>query len=137
MASKMPGGATNGPDERRDSPSTLDSYSAAVRAGGQVAELQAMVDGLPTAGPEVVLDVVFHHTAEGNHLGPTLCHRGLDNPAYYRLDPTDLRHYVDTTGCGNSLNAGDPSRGTLAKPTVTTWTSSRHCGARGTAATAT
>jgi glycogen operon protein len=86
-------------------------YSAAVRAGrpgGQVAEFQTMVDSLHTAGLEVLLDVVFNHTAEGNHLGPTLCHRGLDNPAYYRLDPTDLRHYVDTTGVGNSLNAGDP-----------------------------
>jgi isoamylase len=86
-------------------------YSAAVRAGrpgGQVAEFQAMVDKLHAAGLEVVLDVVFNHTAEGNHLGPTLCHRGLDNPAYYRLDPTDLRYYWDTTGVGNSLNAGDP-----------------------------
>ena len=52
--------------------------------------------------------MVFNHTAEGNHLGPTLCYRGLDNPAYYRLEPDDPRCYVDTTGCGNSLNAGDP-----------------------------
>ena len=83
-------------------------YSAAVRAGrpgGQVAEFQAMVDALHRAGLEVILDVVFNHTAEGDHLGPTLCHRGLDNPTYYWLDPADLRHYVDTTGCGNSLNA--------------------------------
>ena len=86
-------------------------YSAAVRAGrpgGQVAEFQAMVDTLHAAGLEVILDVVFNHTAEGNHLGPTLCHRGLDYPAYYRLVPTDLRYYMDTTGVGNSLNAGDP-----------------------------
>ena len=86
-------------------------YSAAVRAGrpgGQVAEFQAMVDALHAAGLEVILDVVFNHTAEGGHLGPTLCHRGLDNPAYYRLEPGDPRRYVDTTGCGNSLNAGDP-----------------------------
>ncbi len=86
-------------------------YSAAVRAGrpgGQVAEFQAMVDRLHDAGLEVILDVVFNHTAEGDHLGPTLCHRGLDNAAYYRLDPADLRHYVDTTGCGNSLNADSP-----------------------------
>src|SRR5262249_37459211 len=65
-------------------------YAAAVRAGragGQVAEFQAMVDALHSAGLEVILDVVFNHTAEGNHLGPTLCHRGLHNPAYYRLDP--------------------------------------------------
>jgi isoamylase len=88
-----------------------DGYSAAVRAGrpgGQVAEFQAMVAALHAAGLEVLLDVVFNHTAEGDHLGPTLCHRGLDNPAYYRLDPADPRRYVDTTGCGNALNAGDP-----------------------------
>src|SRR6266498_1277965 len=59
-------------------------------------------------GLGVILDVVFNHTAEGGHLGPTLCHRGLHNPAYYRLDPADPRHYVDTTGTGNSLNAGSP-----------------------------
>ena len=86
-------------------------YSAEVRAGrpgGQVAEFKAMVDALHAAGLEVILDVVFNHSAEGNHLGPTLCFRGLDNPAYYRLEPGDSRHYVDTTGCGNSLNVGDP-----------------------------
>src|SRR5207237_543455 len=88
-----------------------DGYSAAVRAGrpgGQVAEFQAMVDALHAAGLEVILDVVFNHTAEGNHLGPTLCFRGLDNPAYYRLVEGDPRLYFDTTGTGNSLNAGDP-----------------------------
>src|SRR5512132_779269 len=88
-----------------------DGYSAAVRAGrpgGQVAEFQAMVAALHAAGLEVLLDVVFNHTAEGDQLGPTLCHRGLDNPAYYRLDPADPRRYVDTTGTGNALNAGDP-----------------------------
>jgi glycogen operon protein len=86
-------------------------YSAEVRAGrpgGQVAEFRKMVDTLHSAGLEVVLDVVFNHTAEANHLGPTLCHRGVDNAAYYRLDPADMRHYLDTTGCGNSLNAADP-----------------------------
>jgi isoamylase len=86
-------------------------YSAAVRAGrpgGQVAEFKAMVEALHKAGLEVLLDVVFNHTAEGSHLGPTLCFRGLDNAAYYRLQTDDPRHYVDTTGCGNSLNAGDP-----------------------------
>jgi isoamylase len=87
------------------------AYSAAVRAGkpgGQVDEFRAMVDALHAAGLEVLLDVVFNHTAEGNDLGPTLCYRGLDNPAYYRLDAADPSRYVDTTGCGNSLNAGDP-----------------------------
>jgi glycogen operon protein len=86
-------------------------YSAAVRAGqpgGQVAEFKAMVDALHAAGLEVLLDVVFNHTAEGDHTGLTLCHRGLDNAAYYRLQPDDPRRYVDTTGCGNSIDAGDP-----------------------------
>jgi len=86
-------------------------YSAQARAGrpgGQVAEFKAMVDALHAAGLEVVLDVVFNHTAEADHTGPTLCYRGLDNAAYYRLEPGDPRHYLDTTGCGNSLNAGDP-----------------------------
>jgi isoamylase len=85
-------------------------YSAAVRAGkpgGQVAEFQAMVDALHAAGLEVILDVVFNHTCEGSDTGPTFCFRGLDNPAYYRL-AEDPRSYVDTTGCGNSLNVGDP-----------------------------
>ena len=87
-------------------------YSAAVHAGdpgGQVAEFKAMVAALHAAGLEVVLDVVFNHTAEGDEQGPTLCHRGVDNPAYYRLVDTDLRHYYDTTGTGNSLRVADPT----------------------------
>ena len=86
-------------------------YSAAVRAGkpgGQVDEFKAMVDALHAAGLEVLLDVVFNHTAEAGQFGPTLCYRGLDNRGYYRLDDDDPRLYYDTTGCGNSLNAGDP-----------------------------
>ena len=86
-------------------------YSAAVRAGrpgGQVEEFRAMVDTLHAAGLEVVLDVVFNHTAEGGPGGPTLCFRGLDNAGYYRLDPNDPGNYVDTTGCGNSVNTGNP-----------------------------
>ncbi|MFA5882517.1 MAG: glycogen debranching protein GlgX [Acidimicrobiia bacterium] len=87
------------------------AYSAACRdgrPGDQVAEFRAMVERLHAAGLEVILDVVFNHTAEGDHTGPTLCHRGLDNAAYYRLDPQDLGRYVDTTGTGNSLNVGHP-----------------------------
>jgi len=86
-------------------------YSAAARAGkpgGQVSEYKAMVDALHAAGLEVLLDVVFNHTCEAGSDGPTLCFRGLDNAAYYRLDPADPSRYVDTTGCGNSLNVGDP-----------------------------
>src|SRR3954451_4716830 len=86
-------------------------YSAAARAGrpaGPVGEFQAMVDAPHGAGLEFVLVVVFNHPAESDHLGPTLCHRGIDNTAYYRLDPADPARYLDTTGCGNSLNAADP-----------------------------
>jgi isoamylase len=104
-------------------------YSAAVRAGqpgGQVAEFKAMVDALHRAGLEVLLDVVFNHTAEGNHLGPTLCHRGLDNPAYYRLEPGDPRYYLDTTGCGNSLNVGDPLTLQLIMDSLRYWLTEMH-----------
>jgi isoamylase len=104
-------------------------YSAAVRAGrpgGQVAEFKTMVNALHAAGLEVLLDVVFNHTAEGNHLGPTLCFRGLDNPAYYRLDPRDPARYVDTTGCGNSLNAGSPVTLQLIMDSLRYWLSEMH-----------
>ncbi|OBJ44572.1 glycogen debranching protein GlgX [Mycobacterium colombiense] len=86
-------------------------YSAAVRAGrpgGQVEEFRAMVDSMHAAGLEVLLDVVFNHTAEGGADGPTLCYRGLDNGAYYRLDADDPSQYFDTTGCGNSVNTRHP-----------------------------
>ena len=104
-------------------------YSAAVRAGkpgGQVPEFKAMVDALHAAGIEVLLDVVFNHTAESNHLGPTFCFRGLDNPAYYRLEPDDPRHYVDTTGCGNSLNVGDPVTLQLIMDSLRYWLTDMH-----------
>ena len=87
-----------------------ETYSSEARAGrpmGQVPEFCAMVDAFHGAGIEVLLDVVFNHTAEGDQNGPTLSFRGLDNRAYYRLTP-DGAGYVDTTGCGNSLNAGSP-----------------------------
>src|SRR4029453_13876618 len=104
-----------------------DGYSAAVRAGrpgGQVAEFQAMVAALHAAGLEVLLDVVFNHTAEGDHLGPTLCHRGLDNPAYYRLDPADPPRYVDTTGWrkrAHPPNAGAPACRRLIMASLRFW----------------
>jgi len=104
-------------------------YSAAVRAGrpgGQVAEFKAMVDALHRAGIEVVLDVVFNHTCEGNQDGPTLCYRGLDNAAYYRLDAGDPRHYFDTTGCGNSLNVGDPLALGLILDSLRYWLTEMH-----------
>ena len=105
------------------------AYSAAVRAGqpgGQVAEFKAMVNALHRAGLEVLLDVVFNHTAEGNQLGPTLCFRGLDNQAYYRLDEEDPRHYYDTTGTGNSLNAGDPVTLRLIMDSLRYWVTQMH-----------
>jgi isoamylase len=104
-------------------------YSAAVRAGhpgGQVAEFKAMVDALHAAGLEILLDVVFNHTAEADQSGPTLCFRGLDNPAYYRLDPGDPRHYVDTTGCGNSLNVADPVTLQLIMDSLRYWLTEMH-----------
>jgi isoamylase len=104
-------------------------YSAAVRAGhpgGQVAEFKAMVDALHAAGLEILLDVVFNHTAEADQSGPTLCFRGLDNPAYYRLEPSDARHYVDTTGCGNSLNVADPVTLQLIMDSLRYWLTEMH-----------
>jgi glycogen operon protein len=101
-----------------------DAYSAEVRAGrpgGQVAEFKMMVDAIHAAGLEVILDVVFNHTAEGNHLGPTLCFRGLDNPAYYHLVPGDNRYFIDTTGCGNTVNAGDPTALRLIMDSLRYW----------------
>jgi isoamylase len=105
------------------------AYSAAVRAGqpgGQVAEFKAMVNALHRAGLEVLLDVVFNHTAEGNQTGPTLCFRGLDNQAYYRLDDEDPGDYYDTTGTGNSLNAGDPVTLRLIMDSLRYWVTQMH-----------
>ena len=79
-------------------------YSSAGDCGAQVAEFRAMVKALHRAGIEVILDVVYNHTAEGNHLGPTLSFRGIDNTTYYRLATDAPRYYMDYTGTGNSLN---------------------------------
>ena len=79
-------------------------YAAGGDGGQQVVEFKRMVQRLHEAGIEVILDVVYNHTAEGNQLGPLLSLKGFDNPAYYRLDPNDRRHYIDYTGTGNSLN---------------------------------
>jgi isoamylase len=84
-------------------------YAATGTRGEQVLEFKGMVKALHAAGIEVVLDVVYNHTAEGNHLGPMLSFKGVDNPSYYRLMPDDPRHYIDFTGTGNSLNPMHPS----------------------------
>ena len=84
-------------------------YAATGRRGEQVREFKGMVKALHQAGIEVILDVVYNHTAEGNHLGPMLSFKGVDNAAYYRLVPDDPRHYMDFTGTGNSLNPVHPS----------------------------
>ena len=106
-----------------------NGYSAAVRAGqpgGQVAEFKAMVDALHQAGLEVILDVVFNHTAEAGPDGPTLCFRGIDNLAYYRTEPGHPGVYHDTTGCGNALNAGDPIMLQLMMDSLRYWLTEMH-----------
>jgi isoamylase len=80
------------------------AYSSSGQLGEQVIEFKSMVRNLHAAGIEVILDVVYNHTAEGNHLGPTLCFRGIDNLAYYRLQPDNPRLYLDFTGTGNTFN---------------------------------
>ena len=106
------------------------AYSAAVRAGdrsgGQVREFKAMVKALHEAGLEVILDVVFNHTAEGGEGGPSLCFRGLDNTAYYRLNPGHPDQYYDTTGTGNSLNAGNPVALRLIMDSLRYWLTEMH-----------
>ena len=89
-------------------------------------EFKAMVRALHRAGIEVILDVVYNHTAEGNHLGPTLCFRGLDNAAYYRLMPSDPRYYMDYTGCGNTLNTTHPQVLRLIMDSLRYWVEQMH-----------
>jgi len=84
-------------------------YAATGTHGEQVREFKGMVKALHNAGIEVILDVVYNHTAEGNHLGPTLSFKGVDNASYYRLMPDEPRFYMDFTGTGNSLNPVHPS----------------------------
>jgi len=100
-------------------------YAANRSAGGAVAEFKAMVRTFHQAGIEVILDVVYNHTAEGNHLGPTINFRGIDNAAYYRLDD-DLRYYRDFTGTGNSLNARNPHTLQLIMDSLRYWVTEMH-----------
>lgn len=85
-----------------------NAYSSARGPGQQVQEFKQMVKDLHNAGIEVILDVVYNHTAEGNHLGPMLCFRGIDNAAYYRLMEDDPRYYMDYTGTGNTMFVRHP-----------------------------
>ncbi|HWC02997.1 MAG TPA: glycogen debranching protein GlgX [Methylomirabilota bacterium] len=94
--------------------------------GEQVREFKQMVKALHHAGIEVILDVVYNHTAEGNHLGPTLCFRGIDNAAYYRLTADDRRYYMDYTGCGNTLNMTHPRCIQLLMDSLRYWVTEMH-----------
>ncbi|GIF78069.1 glycogen debranching protein GlgX [Asanoa siamensis] len=101
-------------------------YSAMGRHGQQVQEFRGMVRALHAAGIEVILDVVYNHTGEGNHLGPTLGFKGLDNPGYYRLSDEDPRYYVDYTGTGNSLNVRSPISLQLIMDSLRYWVQEMH-----------
>lgn len=101
-------------------------YTSGVTPGGQVQEFKAMVRDLHQADIEVILDVVYNHTAEGNHLGPTLSFRGIDNAAYYQLVDGEPKFYMDYTGTGNSLNAGHPHALQLIMDSLRYWVTEMH-----------
>lgn len=103
-----------------------NGYAAYGTRGEQVLEFKAMVKALHEAGIEVILDVVYNHTAEGNHLGPTLSLRGIDNAAYYRLVDGDEAHYFDTTGTGNSLFMRSPQVLQLIMDSLRYWVGEMH-----------
>ncbi|HWN65052.1 MAG TPA: glycogen debranching protein GlgX [Candidatus Binatus sp.] len=102
------------------------AYSSSGQLGEQVTEFKSMVRNLHAAGIEVILDVVYNHTAEGNHLGPTLCFRGIDNLAYYRLRPDDPRLYLDFTGTGNTFNLLHPRTLQLVMDSLRYWVLEMH-----------
>ncbi|MFC4602100.1 glycogen debranching protein GlgX [Rhodococcus kronopolitis] len=101
-------------------------YASAAKPGATVSEFKAMVRAFHRAGIEVILDVVYNHTAEGNHLGPTLNFRGIDNAAYYRLVDDDRSAYMDYTGTGNSLNARHPHTLQLIMDSLRYWVTEMH-----------
>ena len=103
-----------------------NAYSSTGTRGQQVQEFKSMVKALHEANIEVILDVVYNHTAEGNHLGPTLCFRGIDNQAYYRLVDDDNAHYFDTTGTGNSLLMRHPHVLQLIMDSLRYWVTEMH-----------
>ncbi|MEU8816999.1 glycogen debranching protein GlgX [Actinoplanes sp. NPDC048796] len=103
-----------------------NGYASFDGHGGQVQEFKSMVKALHQAGIEVILDVVYNHTAEGNHLGPTLSFRGIDNPAYYRLVDDQKQYYYDTTGTGNSLNVRHHESLRLIMDSLRYWVTEMH-----------
>ena len=103
-----------------------NGYSATGQLGQQVQEFKGMVRSLHDAGIEVILDVVYNHTAEGNHLGPTLSFKGIDNDAYYRLVDDDRQYYMDYTGTGNSLNVRHPHSLQLIMDSLRYWVLEMH-----------
>jgi isoamylase len=103
-----------------------NEYSSSGQTGQQVQEFKQMVKALHEAGIEVILDVVYNHTAEGNHLGPTLSFKGLDNAAYYRLMNDDRRFYMDYTGTGNTLNMRHPHVLQLIMDSLRYWVLEMH-----------
>src|SRR6195952_1954576 len=103
-----------------------NAYSAFGDRGQQVQEFKAMVKSLHAAGIEVILDVVYNHTAEGNHLGPTISFRGIDNAAYYRLVEGDQQDYMDYTGTGNSFNVRHPHSLQLIMDSLRYWVTEMH-----------
>jgi isoamylase len=103
-----------------------NAYSSTGQRGEQVQEFKSMVRALHEANIEVILDVVYNHTAEGNHQGPTLCFRGIDNAAYYRLVDGDPAHYYDTTGTGNTLLMRHPHVLQLIMDSLRYWVTEMH-----------
>ena len=103
-----------------------NAYSSSGQRGEQVNEFKSMVKAYHRAGMEVILDVVYNHTAEGNNLGPTLSFKGIDNGAYYRLVDNDRRHYFDTTGTGNSLLMRSPHVLQLITDSLRYWVTEMH-----------
>jgi len=101
-------------------------YCSSNKLGAQVNEFKEMVKALHSAGMEVILDVVYNHTGEGNHMGPTLTLRGIDNASYYRLVDGDERYYMDYTGCGNSLNVRHPQVLKLIMDSLRYWVLEMH-----------
>jgi isoamylase len=104
----------------------MSRYCSCGDDGGQVSEFKRMVKSLHAAGIEVILDVVYNHTCEGNHLGPALSWKGVDNTTYYRMVEGEPRHYMDYTGTGNTLNVQNPQVLKMIMDSLRYWTTEMH-----------